>query len=208
MSQITAKDVQALRQATGAGMMDAKRALTDSEGDFDRAAVLLRERGLAKVAKRGEREQREGAIGSYLHVQAGRPVIGVLVELAAETDFVAKNEEFQRAANDLAMHVAAARPQWVQREDVPQAILDEEKDVLAAQAKNEGKPDHIVEKIVEGRIASFYKDHVLYDQPFVKSEQFEGTVGDMVKQLAITMGENISVARFARLQVGEGAAAE
>jgi elongation factor Ts len=208
MSGITAKDVQTLRKSTGAGMMDAKRALTDAGGDFDRAVDLLRERGLAKVAKRGEREQREGAIGSYLHVQAGRPVIGVLVELAAETDFVAKSQEFQQAANDLAMHIAAARPQWVQQDEVPQDILDKEKEVLAAQARNEGKPDHIVEKIVEGRINSFYKDNVLSDQEFVKSDVFDGSVGDMVKQLAIKMGENISVTRFSRLQVGEGAASE
>ncbi len=208
MTQISAKDVQALRRATGAGMMDAKRALADAEGDFDRASDLLRERGLAAAAKRGEREQSEGAVGSYMHVQSGRPVIGVLVELAAETDFVAKSDGFQTAANDLAMHIAAARPQWVRREDVPEAVLDKERELLAAQARNEGKPEHIVEKIVEGRINSFYKDNVLYDQEFVKTEQFDGTVGDLVQQLAAAMGENISVARFSRIQVGESAAAE
>jgi elongation factor Ts len=208
MTQITAKDVQALRQATGAGMMDAKRALTDADGDFDRATDLLREWGLAKAAKRGEREQTEGAIGSYLHVQSGRPVIGVLVELAAETDFVAKSDDFQRAANDLAMHVAAARPSWVRREEVPEDVLEKERELLAAQARNENKPDHIIEKIVEGRINSFYQDHVLLDQRFVKTEQFDGTVGEMVQQLAVAMGENISVARIARLQVGENASDE
>ncbi len=205
MTQITAKDVQTLRQATGAGMMDAKRALQDAEGDMDRAKDLLRERGLAAAAKRGEREQSEGAIGSYLHMQAGRPVIGVLVELAAETDFVAKSEGFQAAANDVAMHVAAARPSWVRREEVPEDVVAKEREMFVAQARNEGKPEHILDKIVEGKLTAFYKDNVLYDQQFVKAEQFEGTVGEMVQGLVVSMGENISVARFSRLQVGESA---
>ena len=136
-------------------------------------------------------------------MQAGRPVIGVLVELASETDFVAKGEEFQQAANDLAMHVAAARPRWVRREDVPEELVAKEEELIAAQARNEGKPEQIVEKIVEGRIRSFYEDNVLYDQEFVRPETFEGTVGEMVQQLVITMGENISVSRFSRLMVGE-----
>jgi elongation factor Ts len=127
MSDFTAQDVQALRRATGAGMMDAKRALTESGGDIDRAKDLLREQGLADAAKRTDRAQSEGAIGSYLHRQAGRPVIGSLVALASETDFVAKSEEFQQVANDLAMHIAAARPQWINREDVPEDVVAEEK---------------------------------------------------------------------------------
>lgn len=202
---ITTQDIQALRKDSGAGMMDAKRALQDADGDMDKAKDLLRERGLAAAAKRTDRVQTEGAIGYYLHSQAGRPVIGVIVELAAETDFVAKSEAFQAAANDLALHIAAARPGWVRREDVPADIIAKEKELIAAQARNEGKPDQIVDKIVEGRLRAFYEDNVLYDQTFVRSEQFEGTVGDMVKGLAVTMGENISVARFSRLQVGEGA---
>ena len=204
MSTITAKDIQALRHVTGAGMMDAKRALTDSEGDVERAKDLLRERGLAAAAKRTERAQSQGAIGSYLHHQAGRPVIGVMVVLAAETDFVAKSDQFQQVASDLAMHIAAAQPQWVQREEVPADVLDKERELIAAQARNEGKPEQIIEKIVDGRVNSFYADNVLYDQKFVRSEEFDGTVGEYVAQLAITMGENISVSRFARLQVGEG----
>jgi len=204
MTRITAKDIQGLRQATGAGMMDAKRALQDADGDADKARDLLRERGLAAAAKRSERQQREGAVGSYLHTQAGRPVIGVLVELAAETDFVAKSEGFRRASNDIAMHIAAARPRWVQRHDVPEEVLAKEREVFAAQARNEGKPEPIIDKIVDGKLGAFYRDNVLYDQPFVKTEQFEGTVGEMVQQLAVSMGENISVARFVRLQVGEG----
>ena len=201
----TAKDVQTLRQATGTGMMDAKKALDEADGDMERAAEILREKGLAAAAKRSDRAQTEGAVGSYLHRQAGRPVIGVLVELAAETDFVAKSDEFQQAANDIAMHIAAARPEWVDVDDVPADVVEKEKSLIAAQARNENKPEHIIEKIVDGRINSFYQDNVLYQQEFVKPEDFEGTVGDMVKQLAVKMGENISVARFSRVQVGEGA---
>lgn len=203
MAGFTAKDVQALRQASGAGMMDAKRALEEADGDVDAAKTILREQGLADAKKRSDRAQTEGAIGSYLHRQAGRPVIGVVVELGAETDFVAKSEAFQQAANDIAMHVAAAKPRWVRIEDVDEEVLSVERDVIAAQARNEGKADHIIEKIVEGKIGSFYADYVLYEQPFVKTEQFEGTVGELVQQLAATMGENIGIARFARIQVGE-----
>ena len=202
---ITAKDIQTLRQDTGTGMMDAKRALVEADGDLERAKEILREKGIAAAAKRTGRAQTQGSIGSYLHMQAGRPVIGVLVELAYETEFVAKGEEFQRAANDIAMHVAAAHPRWVMREDVPEELIAKEEELIAAQARNEGKPANIIEKIVEGRIRSFYEDNVLYDQEFVRSEAFEGTVGEMVHQLAVTMGENISVSRFSRLMVGESA---
>jgi elongation factor Ts len=205
VTDITPKDIQALRQATGAGMMDAKRALTDADGDFDRAKEILRERGLADAAKRTDRAQTEGAIGSYLHKQAGRPVIGVMVALGSETDFVAKSDEFQQMANDIAMHVAAKKPQWISRDEVPDEVVEEERRVFAAQAVNEGKPEHIVEKIVAGKLEAFYGDNVLYDQEFVRSEQYDGTVGDMVKQLAATMGENISVVAMATVAVGEGA---
>lgn len=203
MSGFTAKDVQALRQATGAGMMDAKRALAESGGDIERAQELLREQGLADAAKRTGRAQTEGAVGSYLHRQAGRPVIGSMVALASETDFVAKSDEFQLAANDLAMHVAAARPKWISRGDVPEDIVEEEKRLIAAQAVNEGKPGNIVERIVEGRINSFYEDNVLYDQVFIKTEVFDGTVGELVKQLAARMGENIGITKMSRVAVGE-----
>lgn len=203
MSGVSAKDVQALRQATGSGMMDAKRALEESEGDFERARDILREKGLAAVQKRSGRAQSEGTIGSYLHMQAGRPVIGVNVVLAAETDFVAKSDDFQQAANDIAMHIAAAQPGWVEQDDIPEDVLAKERDIIAAQARNEGKLDHIVDKIVDGKITSFYKDHVLYDQEFIRTERFEGTVGELVQELAAKMGENIGVATFSRLQVGE-----
>ena len=203
MSDFTAKDVQALRQTTGAGMMDAKRALAETGGDMDRAKDLLREQGLSDAAKRADRGQSEGTIGSYLHSQSGRPVVGVLVDLASETDFVAKSDEFQQIANDIAMHAAASRPQWISRDDVPQDVIDDEKRLIAAQAANEGKPEHIIERIVEGRLNSFFSDNVLYDQVYVKSDDFDGTVGEMVKQLAAKMGENISVAKMARVAVGE-----
>jgi elongation factor Ts len=203
MANITVQDIQALRHETGTGMMDAKRALQDAAGDVEKAKDLLRERGLASAVKRSERTQTEGIIGSYLHMQSDRPVIGVMVELACETDFVAKTDGFQETANDIAMHIAAARPGWVERDEVPADVLDHEREIIAAQARNEGKPDHIVDKIVEGRLNSFYRENVLTDQVFVRAEKFDGTIGDMVKGLAASLGENISVKRFARIQVGE-----
>lgn len=185
-------------------MMDAKRALTETGGDVDKASDLLRERGLAKADRRSGREQGEGVVGVYMHVQAGRPVIGVLVGLASETDFVAKNDDFIQTANDIAMHAAAAKPLWLSREDVPEDAVAKEKELIAAEARNEGKPDAIIEKIVAGRINSFYKDSVLLDQVFVRSDRFEGTVGELVQDLAIKMGENISISRMARIEIGEG----
>ncbi|MCH7669929.1 MAG: elongation factor Ts [Acidobacteria bacterium] len=200
---VTAKDVQTLRKATGAGIMDVKRALTETDGDMDLAKDLLRERGITAAEKRSERTQSEGTIGMYLHEQAGRPVIGVTVLLASETDFVAKSEDFQSAANDIAMHIAASAPKWITVEDVPQADVDKERDLIAAQAENEGKSSDIVERIVDGRIKSFYADYVLSEQKFVRSDKFEGTVGAMVTDLAARMGENVSVTAMARLAVGE-----
>ncbi len=203
MSEISAQDVAALRKATGAGMMDAKRALQEADGEAERAADILREKGLAAARKRSDRDANEGTIGHYLHVQADRPVIGVLVELVSETDFVAKSAAFQEAARDIAMHVAAYRPQWVTRDEVPTDAVEKEKELIAGQARNEGKPREIVDKMIEGRINSFYEDTVLYDQTFVNPEKFDGTVGEMVQQLVSRMGENIGVRRFVRLGIGE-----
>lgn len=204
MGEVTAKDVQRLRQVAGVGMMDAKKALVEANGDFDQAIDALRIKGLAKVAKRaGEREANQGSIGTYLHYQAERPVTGVLVELASETDFVAKNPDFRQAADDIAMHIAWGRPRWIRREDVDTATLDKEKEIIALQAKEEGKPENIIPKIVEGRVKAFFEDNVLYDQKFVNTEKFEGTVEDLVNNLALRMGENISVRRIARLSIGE-----
>lgn len=204
MAEISARNVQALRKETGTGMMDTKRALQEAEGDFERAKEILREQGLATATKWSGRAQTEGAVGSYLHYQSDRPVIGVLVELAAETDFVAKSAEFQKIANNIAMHIAAKQPGWVRTEDVPESVIAKERELIAAQARNEDKPDNIIEKIVEGKINSYYEDNVLYRQTYVKKEDFEGTVGELVQSLAISMGENISVAKFSRIQVGEG----
>lgn len=204
MAEFTAKDVQALRKETGAGMMDAKNALTETGGDVDKAKDLLRERGIAKAEKRSGRDQGQGAVGVYMHVQAGRPVIGVLIGLASETDFVAKSDDFLQAANDIAMHAAAARPLWLARDDVPGDAVAKEKELIAAEARNEGKPDPIIEKIVDGRINSFYSNNVLLDQEFVRSDRFEGTVGELVQDLAVKMGENISIVSMARVEIGEG----
>jgi elongation factor Ts len=202
MSEITAKDIQKLRQDAGVGMMDAKKALTDADGDVDKAFELLRERGQAKMAKRADREASEGAIGSYIHIQNDRPVLGVLVELSCETDFVAKSDEFRQAADDIAMHVSWASPAWVTREEVDEDALSKERELIARQAQAEGKPENVLDRIVDGKIESWYAENVLYDQKFVNPERYDGTVGDMVGALASKMGENISVRRVARVAVG------
>jgi elongation factor Ts len=203
MAEFTAKDVQQLRRRAGVGMMDAKKALVDADGDMDQAHDLLRERGLAQAAKRSGREANEGTIGSYLHQQSGRPVMGVLVELACETDFVAKSPEFNETANDIAMHVSWAAPRWLTREEVPSDVLAHEEDLIARAARGEGKPDRIIPRIVQGRIQKFYVENVLNDQVFVNSQKFEGTVGELVTGLAAKMGENIKVRRVSRVAVGE-----
>ena len=203
MPQFTAKDVQALRKATGVGMMDAKKALVECDGDMDRAKDLLRERGLADAKKRAGRDANEGTVGFYVHQPSGYPTVGVIVELASETDFVAKSDRFQKMAHDVAMHIAAAQPRWVRTEDVPGELVDREKELIAREAIASGKPERIVDRIVEGRIKSFYKDNVLYEQDYIRTDQYEGKVGDMVTELAASMGENIGVRRFARLAVGE-----
>jgi elongation factor Ts len=203
MAEFGAKDIQKLRQDAGVGMMDAKKALTDANGDLENAYELLRERGQAKMAKRTDREANEGAIGSYIHFQNDRPVLGVLVELSCETDFVAKSEEFRRTADDIAMHVSWGKPTWVTRDQVDADALAKERELISRQAIAEGKPENVVERIVDGKIESWFADNVLYDQKFVNAEKFEGTVGDMVSNLASKMGENISVRRMSRIAVGD-----
>ena len=205
MADVAAKEVQKLRQMAGVGMMDAKRALVETGGDIEKAMELLRVRGLAKVAKRaGEREANQGSIGYYLHYQSDRPVIGVLVDLACETDFVAKNPEFRKVADEIAMHIAWGKPRWIRREDVDEAELDRERQFFAAQAREEGKPENVIDRIVDGKVSSYYEDHVLYDQKFARTESFDGTVEVMVNDLAARMGENISVRRMVMLRIGEG----
>lgn len=203
MSEISAKDVQNLRQSAGVGMMDAKKALVDANGDYEKAFELLRERGQAKMEKRSDREAVEGTIGTYVHMQNDRPVMGVLVELACETDFVAKSDEFRQVADDVAMHISWGNPRWITRGEVDTDALEKERELIARQASAEGKPEQVVDKIVDGKIESWYSDNVLYDQKFVNSEKFDGPVGEMISQLASRMGENISVRRIARIAVGE-----
>jgi len=203
MADFTAKDIQKLRVDAGVGMMDAKQALNDAAGDFDKAFELLRERGQASTAKRADREANEGTIGTYIHIQNGRPVMGVMVELACETDFVAKSDEFRETADNIAMHVSWGNPSWVTREQADPDEVAQERDLLTRQAAAEGKPAEVVDRIVEGRLNAWYTEKVLYDQKFVNAEKFEGTVGDLVSQLAAKMGENISVRKFARVAVGE-----
>ena len=202
MSEFTAKDIQKLRLDAGVGMMDAKKALSDADGDVDKAFELLRERGQAKMAKRAGREATEGTIGSYIHIQNERPVLGVLVELSCETDFVAKSDEFRQTADAIALHVSWANPEWVTRDEVDEDSLAKEKELIGRQAVAEGKPEEVVSRIVAGKIEAWYAENVLYDQKFVNPERFDGTVGDMVGSLASKMGENISVRRVARVAVG------
>jgi elongation factor Ts len=203
LADFTAKDIQTLRQQAGVGMMDAKKALTDADGDFDAALELLRERGLAKVAKRAGREATEGTIGTYMHVQNDHPVMGVLVELACETDFVAKSPEFNETADDIALHISWANPTWITTDEVDEDALAKERELIEREARAAGKPDQAIPKIVEGRIEKYLTEHVLYEQEFVNKEKFEGTVGEMVAALGAKMGENISVRRISRIAVGE-----
>jgi len=197
--EVTAVMVKALREKTGAGMMDCKRALIDAEGNMERAGELLREKGLASADKKAGRVASEGLVEAYIH-GAGR--IGVLVEVNCETDFVAKNIDFKNFVKDIAMHIAASSPQYVRREEVPQDVVDKEKEILRQQTLNEGKPEHIVDKIVEGRIAKFYKDICLMEQDFVKDP--DKTVDQLLRELIAHIGENMSVRRFTRFVVGEG----
>jgi elongation factor Ts len=196
---ITADLVKQLRDKTGAGMMDCKRALTEADGDMERAMEVLREKGLASASKKAGRVAAEGLVESYIH-GAGR--IGVLVEVNCETDFVAKNDDFRSLVRDIAMHIAAANPQFVRREDVPVDVVEKEKEILHAQTLNEGKPEHIVGKIVEGRIDKFYKDICLLEHMFVKDP--DKSIEQLVKEKIVQIGENISIRRFARYVVGEG----
>lgn len=203
MTDVSAKEVMELRKETGAGMMDTKKALIEAEGDREKAREILMVKGLADAKKREGRETDTGTIGHYLHYQTERPVVGCLVELRCETDFVAKGDEFQTAARDLAMHLAAARPEYVRREQVPESAIDEARRLYAAQAQEQGKPAEVVDKIVEGKLASFYKDNVLYEQQFINPETFEGTVEAMLEHLTARLGEKITVGGIARVALGE-----
>jgi elongation factor Ts len=196
---ISASLVKELRDRTGAGMMDCKRALAEKGGDIEKAATYLREKGLAAAAKKAGRIAAEGLIESYIH-GAGR--IGVLVEVNCETDFVALTDDFKVLVRDIAMQIAAAKPEYVAREEVPAEVLEKERDILRAQAINEGKPEKIAEKMVEGRIEKYYKDVCLLEQPFVKDTNF--TIQQLLTEKIAKIGENISIRRFTRYELGEG----
>ncbi|WP_278308208.1 translation elongation factor Ts [Carboxydocella sp. ULO1] len=196
---ISAQAVKELRERTGAGMMDCKKALQETNGDMEKAVEYLREKGLAAAAKKAGRIAAEGIVTSYIHA-GGR--VGVLVEINCETDFVAKTEEFQQLGKDIAMQIAASKPQYVRREEVPADVIEKEKQILRAQALNEGKPENIVEKMVEGRIEKFYKEVCLLEQPFVKNPDI--TIEQLIKEKIAKIGENINVRRFVRYEMGEG----
>lgn len=195
---ITAGDVKELRERTGVGMMDCKKALVETEGNIEKAIDLLREKGLAKAAKKSGRIASEGLVDSYIH--AGR--IGVLIEVNSETDFVSKTDEFKDFVRDMAMQVAATNPKYVSREEVAEEEIEREKEVLTHQALNEGKPAHVVEKMVEGRIEKFYEQVCLLDQKFIKDSDIK--ISDLLNQKIAKIGENIKIRRFVRFEVGEG----
>lgn len=199
MAEITAALVKELCERTGAGMMDCKKALAATEGDMDKAIDFLREKGLAAAAKKAGRIAAEGLVESYIH---GGGRIGVLVEVNCETDFVAKTDAFKSLVKDIAMHIAAANPSYLRREEVPAAELEHEKMVLSEQARNEGKPEKIIEKMVTGRIEKYYKEVCLLEQPFVKDQ--DKTISDLITESIAKIGENIAIRRFTRYQLGEG----
>jgi elongation factor Ts len=194
----TTEMIKELRSRTGAGMLDVKKALEESDGDLDRAAALLRERGIAKAAKKADRSAREGLIGSYVH-HNGR--VAVLVELNCETDFVARNERFRELAKNLALHIAMANPEYLRREDVPDDVIEAEKQALRAQAMEQGKPEAIAEKMVDGRIGKYFAEVCLLEQPYIKDDK--KTVEQLLSEAVATIGENIRIGRFSRIAIGE-----
>ena len=203
MAEISGKSVMALRQKTGAGMMDCKAALTEAEGNEEKAIEILRKKGMATADKKADRIAAEGAVGSYIHM-GGK--VGVLVEINCESDFVARGEEFQQLVKDVAMHIAATDPAYTRREEVPSDILDKEREILTEQLKNDpknaGKPDDVISKIIEGRLNKYYEENVLIDQPFVKDPSL--TIGELVKEKIASIKENITIRRFTRYKMGEG----
>ena len=197
--EFTAQDVMELRGRTGAGMMDCKKALTATEGDMEKAIDFLREKGLAAAAKKQSRIAAEGIVDSYVHM-GGK--VGVLLEVNCETDFVAKTDEFKELVHDIALQIVASAPEYVRREEVKADHLEHEKEILAAQARNEGKPEKIIEKMVQGRVDKFYKEVCLLEQPFVKNPDI--TVEQLVNEKIAKIGEKISVRRFVRYKMGDG----
>ena len=194
----TAKDVQELRRRTGAGMMECKKALEETAGDMDKAVEYLRKKGIAKAEKRAGRATSEGVITSYIH-PPGR--IGVLVELNCETDFVARTDDFKTLAREIAMHIASAAPLSVDKDGVPSDAVDRERRIAEEQVRASGKPDHLVAKIVEGKLESFYKQVALLSQPWIREDK--KSIGDLIKEASSRLGENVQVRRFVRFQMGE-----
>jgi len=199
VAEVSATLVKELREKTGAGMMDCKKALSETAGDFAKAEELLRKKGLAAAAKKASRVATEGAVASYIHM-GGK--IGVLIEVNCETDFVARTDAFQQLVKDLAMQIAAANPQWVKREEVPAEVVAKEVEIAKAQVKDGKKPEAIIEKIATGKVEKFYEQFCLLDQPFVKDDKKK--VHEMLNAAVATIGENIQVRRFARFVLGEG----
>lgn len=195
---ITAEQVKNLRERTGAGMMECKSALTEAGGDADAAITILRKRGLASAAKKAGRSTSEGMIGHYIHM-GGK--IGVLVEVNCESDFVARTDAFQELVKELAMHIAAANPQWMQRDEIPAERMESERAIYRGQLESSGKPPAVVEKIVDGKLGSFYEQFVLVDQPSIRDPKV--TVGQLISSAIAKLGENITIARFVRFKVGE-----
>jgi len=199
MTDISAAEVKRLRDATGAGMMDCKKALMESDGDFVRAVELLRERGLASVAKRAGRSANQGLVDAYVHFNN---TVGVLVEVNCETDFVAKTDDFQRLVKDIALHIASpSAPRFLTRDEVPESELDQERHIAEVQAKEAGKPENVIDKIVEGKINAYVKDVALLEQPFVKDDS--KTVQQLLDETSAKVGERIAVRRFVRFKLGE-----
>ncbi|RPF49699.1 translation elongation factor Ts (EF-Ts) [Thermodesulfitimonas autotrophica] len=197
--EVPAKLVKELRERTGVGMMECKKALAETGGDIEKAIVLLRERGLAAAAKRAGRVAAEGMIAAYIHPGSR---VGVLVEVNCETDFVAKTDDFKNFVHDVTLQIAASRPEYVSREDVPPEVIDREREILRAQARAEGKPEKVVEKMVEGRLEKFFKEACLLEQPFVKNPDI--TVKDLLNEVIVRTGENVVIRRFIRYELGEG----
>jgi len=196
--EITAQMVKDLREKTGAGMMDCKKALQDTGGDEQKATSWLREKGLSKAQKKSDKAASEGFIGSYVHMNGK---IGVLIELNCETDFVAKNDKFKELAKNLSMQIAAANPLAVSSEDLPQQTVEEERAIFEKQAKAEGKPDHVVEKIVDGKMKKYYQEACLLEQPYIKDDSL--AVKDLINEMIAVLGEKIEIGRFIRMEVGE-----
>ena len=201
MADITAQMVKQLRDRTGAGMMECKSALVEAKGDVSDAEIVLRKRGIASASKKASRSTKQGTIGTYIHPGAQ---LGVLVEVNCESDFVARTDDFQQLVHDVAMQIAAADPQFIRKEDVTQAALDREKDIQRARALAEGKPEKMVDRIIEGRMNKFYEEVCLYEQPFIKDNAI--TVGQLIATKISKLQENISVSRFIRYKVGDTAA--